>query len=172
MSILKNKKLYTITLLVFLMFTIILMSQFFVQDIKQYALSNNDAEKFNIHILREGKYSFSLPEGWNIEDINDIDGDIFVGFNKDNRIHGNVTIIDGNLKDSCNNITNEEDNIKVFEEGYKWNIITLKNNSYTSKYYLRDYSEGKVLMLKFSYKDIREKDSIKIVFDNIAMSFN
>lgn len=148
------------------------MSQFFLKDIKQYALSNNDAEKFNIHILREGKYSFSLPEGWNIEDINDVDGDIFVSFNKGNRIHGNATIIDGDLKNSCNNITNEEDNIKVFEEGYKWNVITLKDNSYTSRYYLRDYSEGKVLILKFSYKDIRERDSIKIVFDNIAMSFN
>ena len=107
MSILKNKKLYTITLLVALMFTIILMSQFFVEDIKQYALSNNNAEKFNIHILREGKYSFLLPEGWNIEDINDVYSDIFVGFNKDDRILGDIKIIKGNLKDSCNSITNE-----------------------------------------------------------------
>ena len=148
------------------------MSQFFVEDIKQYALSNNNAEKFNIHILREGKYSFLLPEGWNIEDINDVYSDIFVGFNKDDRILGDIKIIKGNLKDSCNSITNEEDNIEVFEEDYKWKVITLREDIYTNRYYLRDYSEGKVLIVKFSYRDIREKDSIKIVFDNIAMGFN
>lgn len=172
MSIFKNKKLYTITLLVVLMFTIILMSQFFVKDIKQYALSNNNAERFNMHILREGKYSFLLPEGWTIEDVNNDDSDIFVSFNKEDRIHGSVTIIEENLKKSFNDITNEENNIKVFDEDYKWYVITLKKDSYTNKYYLRDYSEGKVLILQFSYKDIREKESIKIVFNEIAMSFN
>ena len=172
MSILRNKRIYTITLLIFLMFSITVMSQFFVKDIKQYALANNNAEKFNRYILREGKYSFSLPEEWNIEDVNNASSDIIVNFNKGDRIYGDISIVEGNLMNSCNNITDEKDNIEVFEEGYKWNVITLNKDGYTSRYYLREYSEGKVLIIKFSYKDVREKDSIKIVFDNIAMSFN
>ena len=49
--------------------------------------------------------------------------------------------------------------------------MAVSDEKIISNYYIRDYSEGKVLIIKFSYDEGKEKKSIKIVFDYIAMSF-
>jgi len=166
-----NKKIYTITLLVILMFSITLMRDLFIKDIKEVALSNNNTENFNEHVLREGKYSFLLPEGWDIDSESDLNSDININFNNRKNIYGNISIVDGDLNDLTKNITKDNDNTKVIDEDYKWNVITLSENNETNMYYLRNYSDGKVLILKFSYNTGKEKNSIKVVFDYIAMSF-
>lgn len=166
-----NKRIYTITLLVVLMFSITLMRGLFIKDIKEVALSNNNIEKFNKHVLREGKYSFSLPEGWDIDSESNLNSDINIAFNNRKNICGNVSIVNGDLNDIMKSITKDNDNTKTIEEGYEWNIVSLDEGKETNKYYLRNYSEGKVLILKFSYNRYREKNSIKVVFDSIAMSF-
>lgn len=166
-----NKRIYTITLLVVLMFSITLMRGLFIKDIKEVALSNNNIEKFNKHVLREGKYSFSLPEGWDIDSESNLNSDINIAFNNRKNICGNVSIVNGDLNDIIKSITKDNDNTKAIEEGYEWNIVSLDEGKETNKYYLRNYSEGKVLILKFSYNRYREKNSIKVVFDSIAMSF-
>ena len=166
-----NKKIYTITLLVILMFSITLMRNLFIKDIKEVALSNNNTEKFNEHVLREGKYSFLLPEGWDIDSESDLNSDINISFSNRKNIYGNISIVDGDLNDLTKNITKDNDNTKVIDEDYKWNVITLSENNETNMYYLRNYSDGKVLILKFSYNKGKEKNSIKVVFDYIAMSF-
>lgn len=166
-----NKRIYTITLLVVLMFSITLMRGLFIKDIKEVALSNNNIEKFNKHVLREGKYSFSLPEGWDIDSESNLNSDINIAFNNRKNICGNVSIVNGDLNDIIKSITKDNDNTKAIEEGYEWNIVSLDEGNETNKYYLRNYSEGKVLILKFSYNRCKEKNSIKVVFDSIAMSF-
>lgn len=166
-----NKRIYTITLLVVLMFSITLMRGLFIKDIKEVALSNNNIEKFNKHVLREGKYSFLLPEGWDIDSESNLNSDINVAFNNRKNICGNVSIVNGDLNDIMKSITKDNDNTKAIEEGYEWNIVSLDEGKETNKYYLRNYSEGKVLILKFSYNRCKEKNSIKVVFDSIAMSF-
>ena len=166
-----NKRIYTITLLVVLMFSITLMRGLFIKDIKEVALSNNNIEKFNKHVLREGKYSFSLPEGWDIDSESNLNSDINIAFNNRKNTCGNVSIVNGDLNDIMKSITKDNDNTKAIEEGYEWNIVSLDEGKETNKYYLRNYSEGKVLILKFSYNRYREKNSIKVVFDSIAMSF-
>lgn len=166
-----NKRIYTITLLVVLMFSITLMRGLFIKDIKEVALSNNNIEKFNKHVLREGKYSFSLPEGWDIDSESNLNSDINIAFNNRKNICGNVSIVNGDLNDIIKSITKDNDNTKAIEEGYEWNIVNLDEGNETNKYYLRNYSEGKVLILKFSYNRCKEKNSIKVVFDSIAMSF-
>lgn len=166
-----NKRIYTITLLVVLMFSITLMRGLFIKDIKEVALSNNNIEKFNKHVLREGKYSFSLPEGWDIDSESNLNSDINIAFNNRKNICGNVSIVNGDLNDIMKSITKDNDNTKAIEEGYEWNIVSLDEGKETNKYYLRNYSEGKVLILKFSYNRCKEKNSIKVVFDSIAMSF-
>lgn len=166
-----NKRIYTITLLVVLMFSITLMRGLFIKDIKEVALSNNNIEKFNKHVLREGKYSFSLPEGWDIDSESNLNSDINIAFNNRKNICGNVSIVNGDLNDIIKSITKDNDNTKAIEEGYEWNIVSLDEGKETNKYYLRNYSEGKVLILKFSYNRCKEKNSIKVVFDSIAMSF-
>lgn len=166
-----NKKIYTITLMVILMFSITLMRDLFIKDIKEVALSNNNIEKFNKYLLREGKYSFSLPEGWDIDSESDLNSDINISFNNRDNIYGNISIVNGDLNDLTKNITKDNDNTRTIDEDYKWNVITLNEDEETNKYYLRNYSEGKVLILKFSYNRGKEKNSIKVVFDNIAMSF-
>lgn len=172
MSILKNKKIYTITMLVVLMFSIALMSKLFIKDIRKVALENNNVAKFDKHLLREGKYSFSLPEGWDVESVDNFDSDIDVKFNNNNSIYGSLDIIDGEIESYYKNITKENDTTKTFNEGpYRWMVITSRDGKYINKYYLRNYSEGKILILKFAYNNNKEKDSIKVVFDTIAMSF-
>ena len=166
-----NKRIYTITLLVVLMFSITLMRGLFIKDIKEVALSNNNIEKFNKHVLREGKYSFLLPEGWDIDSESNLNSDINIAFNNRKNICGNVSIVNGDLNDIMKSITKDNDNTKAIEEGYEWNIVSLDEGKETNKYYLRNYSEGKVLILKFSYNRCKEKNSIKVVFDSIAMSF-
>ena len=166
-----NKRIYTITLLVVLMFSITLMRGLFIKDIKEVALSNNNIAKFNEHVLREGKYSFLLPEGWDIDSESNLNSDINIAFNNRKNICGNVSIVNGDLNDIMKSITKDNDNTKAIEEGYEWNIVSLDEGKETNKYYLRNYSEGKVLILKFSYNRYREKNSIKVVFDSIAMSF-
>lgn len=167
-----NKKIYTITLMVVLMFSIASMRNLFIRDIKKVAISNNNIEKFNKHILREGKYSFSLPEGWDIDSTNNDSKDIIVTFNNKGNIYGNISIMDGDLDYIYKNIDGNIDSNKTIEEGYRWTIITTSNEKIISNYYIRNCSEGKVLIIKFSYKDGKEKNSIKIVFDRIAMSFS
>ena len=121
--------------------------------------------------MREGKYSFSLPEGWDIDSESNLNSDINIAFNNRKNICGNVSIVNGDLNDIMKSITKDNDNTKAIEEGYEWNIVSLDEGKETNKYYLRNYSEGKVLILKFSYNRYREKNSIKVVFDSIAMSF-
>ena len=123
-----------------LMVVIILMKNLFIKDIEKIAISNNNIESFNRHVLGEGKYSFSLPSGWGIDIYNNIKGNIIRS--------------------------------KTIEDIYKWKFITESDEKVISNYYIRDYSEGKVLIIKFSYNEGKEKKSIKIVFDHIAMSFN
>ena len=172
MSILKNKKIYTITLLVVLMFSIFSMKNLFIRDIEKVAISNNNIEKFDKHILREGKYSFSLPEGWDIDSVNNESNDIIVTFNNNGNIYGDISIVDGDIDNICRNIQGDTDSIRSIEDSYKWTIVTKKNGKSISNYYIRNYSEGKILIVKFSYKDDKEKNSIKVVFDYIAMSFS
>ncbi|MGG7144042.1 hypothetical protein ACQPVP_11340 [Clostridium nigeriense] len=147
------------------------MRNIFIKDIKEVALSNNNTEKFNEHVLREGKYSFSLPEGWDIDSESELNSDINISFSNKNNIYGNISIVDGDLNNLTKNIAKDNDNTKVTDGDYKWNVITLSENNETNKYYLRNYSDGKVLILKFSYNKGKEKNSIKVVFDYIAMSF-
>lgn len=166
-----NKRIYTIILLVVLMFSITLMRNLFIKDIKDVALSNNNIEKFNKYVFREGRYSFLLPEGWDIDSESNLNSDISIAFNNRKKIYGNVYIVNGDLNDVMKNIAKDNDNTKAIEDVYEWNIVSLDEGNDINRYYLRNYSEGKVLILKFSYNRYREKNSIKVVFDSIAMSF-
>lgn len=167
-----KKKIYIITLLVILMFIIVCMKSLFMQDIKKVAISNNNIEKFDEYLLGEGEYKVSLPEGWEIDKrIECFNSDININFSDNNNIKGNISIVKGNIEDISNSITNNKENIKIIEDNYIWHIINVINNKTINKYYLRSYSEGKVLVIKYSYIKGKEKNSINVVFDSISMSF-
>lgn len=167
-----KKKIYIITLLVILMFIIVCMKSLFMQDIKKVAISNNNIEKFDEYLLGEGEYKVSLPEGWEIDKrIESFNSDININFSDKNNIKGNISIVKGNIEDISNSITNNKENIKIIEDNYIWHIINVINNKTINKYYLRSYSEGKVLVIKYSYIKGKEKNSINVVFDSISMSF-
>jgi hypothetical protein len=169
-----KKKIYIIVLLVFLMFLILCMKNLFINDIREVAISNNNIEKFNDHLLREGKYKISLPEGWEIDEKNsNYNSDINISFNDKNNINGSISIIEGNIEEVIKGIAIRDYSIKVIDDyDYTWNIICINDKkSINNKYYLRKYSEGKVLMIKYSYKVGKEKNSINVVFDTIAKSF-
>lgn len=164
-----KKKIYITILLVFLMFLIVLMKGLFIEDIREVAISNNNIKEFDSYLLREGKYKFVLPEGWDMEESGNYNSDIVAKFSNENSIYGSISIVEGNIQEICKSITNNEDNITEIKEDYLWYIINISNNDKKNKYYLRDYSEGKVLIIKYSYT--KEKNSINVVFDYIAREF-
>lgn len=145
------------------------MKNLFINDIREVAISNNNIESFDAYLLREGKYKVSLPEGWEIDDNSN--GYINVNFTDRNDIYGNIAIVDGEVESICNDIKTNKDDIRIVEDNSTWFIISKKENNTINKYYLRDYSEGKVLMIKYSYIKGKEKNSINVVFDSISKSF-
>lgn len=145
------------------------MKNLFINDIREVAISNNNIENFDAYLLREGKYKVSLPEGWEIDDNSN--GYINVNFTDRNDIYGNIVIVDGEVESICNDIKTNKDDIRIVEDNSTWFIISKKENNTINKYYLRDYSEGKVLMIKYSYIKGKEKNSINVVFDSISKSF-
>ena len=118
------------------------------------------------------KYSFSLPSGWDIDNTDNEKGNIIASFNNKEDIYGNISIVNSDMSAIYNNIKGNIIRSKTIEDIYKWKFITESDEKVISNYYIRDYSEGKVLIIKFSYNEGKEKKSIKIVFDHIAMSFN
>ena len=154
------------------MVVIVLMKNLFIRDIEEIAISNNNIESFNKNILREGKYSFSLPSGWDIDNVNNEKDDIIATFNNMEDIYGSISIVNSDIETIYRNIKGDIISSKNIEDIYKWNLIVESNEKNISNYYIRDYSEGKVLIIKFSYREGKEKKSIKVVFDYIAMSFS
>ncbi len=168
-----KKKIYIMALLLFLMFLILCMKNLFINDIRKVAISNNNIEKFNDHLLREGKYKVSLPEGWEIDEKNtSYNSDINIIFNNKSNISGNISIITGDVEDITENIAvNDAKIIVVDDYDYTWNIVSINKERFINKYYIRKYSEGKVLIIKYFYKSEKEKNSINVVFDTISKSF-
>lgn len=154
------------------MVVVLLMKNLFIVDIEKIALSNNHIEGFNRNILREGKYSFSLPNGWDIDNKDNEKDDIIATFNNKEDIYGSISIVNSDIDTIYNNLKGNISSSKNIEDIYNWRFIVEKNKKDISNYYIRDYSEGKVLIIKFSYKEGKEKKSIKVVFDYIARSFS
>lgn len=170
MSIVKlNKKLYTITLIVILMLVIVVMSDLFKAKIEYVAVSNNNIEEFHEYILNEGEHIILLPEQWEINKVNKINSNFYLEFSNKEDIVCEVRIIDGVLEDFTSMLLEKKSN--NLEEIGEWNIIKVSEKSDIDKYYIKNYSEGKILILKFSYNDIKEKDGIDIVFNIIANNF-
>ncbi|MDU3350621.1 MAG: hypothetical protein E7E72_11060, partial [Clostridium sp.] len=115
------------------------------------------------------KYKISLPIGWEIDDNSN--SYININFTDGKDIHGNISITNDEIESICNDITINKDDIKIVEDDSTWYIINKKEDDTINKYYLRNYSEGKVLMIKYSYIKGKEKNSINVVFDNISKSF-
>lgn len=153
------------------MLFIVLMRSLFIIDIEKVAISNNNIEIFNRHTLREGKYSISLPEGWDIDSINSQDDYIIATFNNNEDIYGSIYIANNDTNNIYNNIKENIDSSVIIEDNYRWTFITERNQKNVSNYYIRDYSEGKILIIKFSYTEDNIKNSIKVVFKHIANSF-
>lgn len=170
MSILKSKKLYTITLLLTLMLIITFMRGFFINNIKEVSISNNNIEGFTKYSLRDGRYSISLPKGWEVREDSK-DEDLIINFNNGSVIYGDISIVDGELEKFAESIDQNKKSTKTENNIYIWKVRTLEEDGNIDKYYLRNYSEGRVLIIKYSYKKNKVKNSIKVVFDMISVSF-
>ena len=166
-----NKKVYTIILMAILMVVIVLMKNLFIKDIEKIAISNNNIESFNRYVLGEGRYSFSLPNGWDIDNTNNKKDNIIATINNKKDIYGSISIVNSDMSAIYNNIKGNIISSKNIEDIYDWKFVAVSDEKIISNYYIRDYSEGKVLIIKFSYSEGKEKKSIKVVFDYIAMSF-
>lgn len=167
-----NKKIiYLLSLLLILMLTINGMKYLFIEDIKQVAISNN-VEGFNDYLLGLGKYKLTLPIGWNLKENPSNVEDINVLFGNGSNINGKMIIVSGNLEDyieKYKDFSNEIEDLKG--SNYYWKVASKEEVRNITKYYLTEYSEGKVLIVEYSYSKENIKNSMKIVFDKISDSF-
>ena len=86
-------------------------------------------------------------------------------------IDGSIFILNGEIEEAINyayNIYGRESE-EEFEMN-KWNYARRVEDNKREKYYFQEYSEGKVLIIKYSYENGRVKDSMNIVFDEIINS--
>lgn len=167
-----NKKIiYILSLLLILMLTINGMKYLFIEDIKQVAISNN-VEGFNDHLLSLGNHKITLPIGWNINDNTSNTGDTNILFGNGININGKISIVNGELEDYLEKYQDLPNEVVSLEgSNYHWKIADKKEESNIIKYYLTQYSEGKVLIVEYSYNKGKIKNSMKIVFDKISDSF-
>lgn len=168
MSIFKiSKKLYTITLMLIFMVIIILISSLFKDKIKNVALSNNNIDKFIEYNIGTDKIStISIPIGWSISETSTNNDRFYLKINGLKDIVCEVEIINGSLE---KNILNQEKYYSIGKVN-DWNVFNINKYNNIEKCYIKNYSEGKILILKFSYNKNKQKESIDIVFDFIANS--
>jgi len=168
-----NKKIiYLMSLLSFLMLTILGMKNLFIEDIKEVAISNNNIEKFNYYLLGEGNYKILLPEDWVIKENHpNSNKELDVDFSDNKNIEGEVFILERDLEESINFVLNEDYGEIFRNSNEDWNIVEVNRDNYINKYYIKQYSEGKVLVVKYSYQKGKIKNSMKVVFDKISNSF-
>lgn len=167
-----NKKIiYLLSLLLILILTINGMKYLFIEDIKQVAISNN-VEGFNDYLLSLEKYKLTLPIGWNLkENPSDVE-DINVVFGDGSNINGKIIIVNGELEDYVKKYEDSSNKVVIFKGyNYDWKIVSKKEKRNIENYYLTQYSEGKVLIVKYCYIKGSIKNSMKIVFDKISDSF-
>lgn len=167
-----NKKIiYLLSLLLILMLTINGMKYLFIEDIKQVAISNN-VEGFNDYLLSLGRYKLTLPIGWNLKENPSNVEDINVLFGDGSNINGKIIIVNGKLEDYVEEYKDLSSEIENYEGyNYDWKIASKKEARNITKYYLTQYSEGKVLIVEYYYSKGNIKNSMKIVFDKISDSF-
>nr|WP_286173072.1 hypothetical protein [Caproiciproducens sp. MSJ-32] len=154
------------------MLVILGMSTLFVEDIKEVAISNNNIENFNYCLLREGSYKILLPENWIIEENQPYsDKELEADFSDNKNIEGSIIILERDLEEVIDLVLNEEEGKILRSSNEDWNVVEINKDNYINKYYIKQYSEGKVLIIKYSYKKGKIKNSMKVVFDKISNSF-
>ena len=166
----KKKYIYLIFLLAILMISISFMSNIFAEDIKKVALSNNYVNTFKKYLLRE-EYEISMPSEWEVkEKAVQEDKEFEIEFETKN-IDGNLLILNGEIEKVLSEISNlyGKEAMMSFEIN-RWNYARRVEDNRREKYYFKSYSEGKILIVKYSYKESKLKDSIDIVFDEIINS--
>jgi hypothetical protein len=153
------------------MLTINGMKYLFIEDIKQVAISNN-VEGFNDRLLSLGNHKITLPIGWKLNDNTSNIEDNNVLFGDGSNINGKISIVNGELEDYVERYEDLSSEVVNLEgSNYNWKIADKKEKRNIIKYYLTQYSEGKVLIVEYSYNKGKIKNSMKIVFDEISDSF-
>lgn len=166
-----NKKyIYLIFLLACLMISISFMGKIFVKDIRKVALSNNYVSTFNKYLLRE-EYEISIPSEWEVKEKPGKDEKEFELEFKAKNIEGSFFILNGEIEEVLDEAYSfyKEKSQGSFEID-KWNQVTAVEDNKENKYYFKQYSEGKVSIVKYSYKKGKIKDSMNVVFDEIINS--
>lgn len=149
------------------MIIIILISNLFKDKIKNVALLNNNIDKFIDYNIGTDKIStISIPSGWDISETIIDNNRFYLKINGSKDILCEVEIINGSLDE---NILNQEKNYNI-DKRNDWNVFNVNNYNNIKKCYIKNYSEGKILILKFSYNKNKQKNSIDTVFDFIADS--
>lgn len=171
-----KKRVYSLMLLLSLMFIIVCMGQLFKRDIREVAVLNN-INRFKEYSLMNGKYKISLPEDWVVETRVMEEVNFLIKFTDNKSIEGNITI-QNNIKDIrgvVNSVLENNINTKynVYnEDGIEWYVIDCYKeiDSYKKKYYYKQLYEEKALLVEFQINKDNYKSSIETVFDEIAKS--
>lgn len=182
-----NKKQFTVTFtLVFLMILLVFVQRFFDDKFKDIAIMNKDMGQFKEYYLDNGKYTFLLPDKWEMQELKVGEADICkVEFkDKENNIIGYIEI--GNANKNLSSLAQLDMDNMVLEhskeivenyksnnrKGIRTNYKTKVKKGYTfinDNYYipLDDNVYGKVT---FITKEESYSDDVNVIFKAIVNS--
>lgn len=185
-----NKKQITVTfILAVLMVSLVVVQRFFNNKFENIAITNQNMGKLEEYYLKNGKYSYKLPESWSVEELVSSSTDLCRIDFKDstNNIIGSIQMIENDENDiktiaeiDINNMILErnEEEVENFKSGNKKGIKvkykTKVNNGYNyinSSYYI-PMEKGERIKVTFIVKEDNYNDDMVSVFDIIVRSIN
>lgn len=184
-----NKKQITVTfILAILIVSLLFVQKFFDNKFRDITITNNNMGKLTEYYIKDGQYSYLLPDNWSAEETISGEGNIYKVDFKDstNNIIGNIqllnnsddinTIAEADIKNMILERSKEEiENFKFGDKkGIKVKYKTKVNNGYTyinSSYYISMEDDQRV-KVTFIVKEDNYNDDMTSVFDTIVRSIN
>lgn len=163
-----KEKLYIYALILVLMLSLVGIQNIFIDKIENRAIINNNIDGFIEYRVEDINSSISIPKEWKVTIYND-KSDTLEFSNNDNTVIGKIEIIEvtNTISEKIKGIANEK-NTSMLNES--WYVVKDFNDLGAKYYYIKEYSNGKLLKLTFDIKGEIYKPSITVVFDKIAES--
>lgn len=184
-----NKKQIVVTfILAILIVSLLFVQNLFDKKFRDITILNNNMGKLQEYYIQDGKYSYLLPESWDVEDKVSNESNIYNVEFKDstNNIIGNIQIL--NSTQDINTMAETDIENMVLErskeeietlkfgdkKGIKVKYKTKVNNGYkyiNSSYYMSMDDNEKVKMT-FIVREDNYNDDMTSVFDTIVRSID
>lgn len=182
-----KKQIFVTFILAVLMVSLVFVENFFENKFRDITTVNNNMGKLEEYYMKNGEFSYLLPDSWSSEEVADKFGIYKIQFKDDtNYIIGSIELMNNSdsistmIKNDIDNMTlkKSEEDIQEFKlgnnEGIKVKYNTKVNNGYNYvniSYYVPMNSTEKI-KVTFIVKEDNYNEDMCTVFDTIVESIN